>query len=419
MGRRVGIVAALVCALLWGCCIEAQALGGGAGEDGARRGRLGLDNGLARTPPMGWNSWNFFNCFIDETVIFETASALVFTGLADLGYNYVNIDDCWAELERDAHGNLVPRAATFPSGIKALADHVHGLGLKLGIYSDAGFLTCQKQPGSLGYEIQDARTFASWEVDYLKYDNCYNDKSRPESRYPVMRNALNASGRAIFFSMCEWGKDDPATWAAPVGNSWRTTEDIRDTWRSMTKIADENDRWASFAGPGGWNDPDMLEVGNGGMSLDEYRSHFSVWALMKAPLLIGCDVRNMSAEVLAILSNKEVIDVNQDSLGVQGRRVLRSPVWWLGNNVQVWSGPLSGDRTVLLLWNRSKKAFNIKASWSDIGLPSGTPVTVRDLWKHETWDGNSVDEIEVKVQGHTSQMFILTPLSRTPRVSSS
>ncbi|KAG6556475.1 hypothetical protein Mapa_002420 [Marchantia paleacea] len=381
--------------------------------------RLGLNNGLGKTPQMGWNSWNFFNCFVDENVIFETASALVFTGLADLGYNYVNIDDCWAELERDQHGNLVPRAATFPSGIKALADHVHGLGLKLGIYSDAGFYTCQKQPGSLGYEIQDAKTFASWEVDYLKYDNCYNDKSKPEVRYPVMRNALNMSGRQIFYSMCEWGKDDPATWGVEVGNSWRTTEDIKDNWKSMTKIADENDKWADFAGPGGWNDPDMLEVGNGGMTMDECRSHFSVWALMKAPLLIGCDVRNMSAEVLEILSNKEVIDVNQDPLGVQGRRVLRSPAWWLGNNVQVWSGPLSGHRTVLLLWNRSRKAFNIKASWSDIGLKSGTPVTVRDLWKHETWDGNSVDEIEVRVQGHTSQMFILTPQSRTPHVSSS
>ncbi|KAL2631470.1 hypothetical protein R1flu_016156 [Riccia fluitans] len=373
--------------------------------------RLGLNNGLGLTPPMGWNSWNFFGCNINETVIFETASALVFTGLADLGYNYVNIDDCWAELERDEDGNLVPRKSTFPSGIKALADHIHGLGLKLGIYSDAGFYTCQKQPGSLGYEMQDAQTFANWEVDYLKYDNCFNDKSKPEIRYPVMRNALNSTSRQIFYSICEWGRDDPAKWAGQVGNSWRTTGDIVDKWSSMVKLADENDKWADFAGPGGWNDPDMLEVGNGGMTVEEYRSHFSVWALMKAPLLIGCDIRDLKPETFEILSNEEVIGVNQDPLGVQGRRVKKGS--WLRSKLQVWSGPLSGGRTVVLLWNRGLFAANIKATWEDLGLSSGTPVIVRDLWKHETWEGNSVDEIEARVHGRASEMFILTPQTTT------
>ncbi|KAG0468154.1 hypothetical protein HPP92_017482 [Vanilla planifolia] len=279
--------------------------------DTSNYGKLQLNNGLALTPQMGWNSWNFFGCEINETVIKETANALISTGLADLGYKYVNIDDCWSSIFRSLKGELVPHPKTFPSGIKALADYVHGKGLKLGIYSDAGVFTCQVRPGSIFHEEVDAKTFASWGVDYLKYDNCFNLGIKPEKRYPPMRDALNSTGRTIFYSICEWGVDDPATWAGKVGNSWRTTDDINDTWVSMTAIADINDKWASYAGPGGWNDPDMLEVGNGGMNYSEYRSHFSIWALMKAPLLIGCDVRNMTAATLEILSNKEVIAVNQ------------------------------------------------------------------------------------------------------------
>ncbi|XBI77872.1 hypothetical protein VPH35_087668 [Triticum aestivum] len=238
---------------------------------------------LGRKPQMGWNSWNHFYCGISEEVIRETADALVSTGLAKLGYKYVNIDDCWAELNRDYQGNLVPNKRTFPSGIKALADYVHAKGLKLGIYSDAGTQTCSKQmPGSLDHEEQDVRTFASWGVDYLKYDNC-NDAGRSvRERYTRMSNAMKKYGKNIFFSLCEWGVENPATWARGMGgNSWRTTGDIADNWDSMTSRADQNDRWASYAGPGGWNDPDMLEVGNGGMSEAEYRSHFSIWALAK------------------------------------------------------------------------------------------------------------------------------------------
>ncbi|KDO44287.1 hypothetical protein CISIN_1g012852mg [Citrus sinensis] len=289
--------------------------------DTSNYGILQLNNGLASTPQMGWNSWNFFACNISETIIKETADALVSTGLAELGYDHVNIDDCWSSPLRDLKGQLVPDTITFPSGIKALADYVHGKGLKLGIYSDAGVFTCQVRPGSLFHEKDDAPLFASWGVDYLKYDNCFNLGIEPKKRYPPMRDALNETGCSIFYSLCEWGVDDPALWAGKVGNSWRTTGDINDTWASMTSIADINDKWASYAGPGGWNDPDMLEVGNGGMSYQEYRAHFSIWALMKAPLLIGCDVRNMTAETFEILSNKEVIAVNQDPLGVQGRKV--------------------------------------------------------------------------------------------------
>ncbi|XP_058081668.1 alpha-galactosidase 2-like isoform X2 [Magnolia sinica] len=281
-----------------------------------------LANGVGRTPPMGWNSWNHFQCHIDEWTVKRTADALVSTGLAALGYKYVNIDDCWGEASRDSRGNLVARASTFPSGIKALADYVHSRGLKLGIYTDAGYTTCSKtMPGSLGHEVQDARTFASWGVDYLKYDNCYHDGSRPQYRYARMSYALRKVGRPILYSICEWGEQNPATWAGSFGNAWRTTGDIQDKWESITTIADENNKWGRFAGPGRWNDADMLEVGNGGMSLEEYRSHFSIWALMKSPLLIGCDIRFASRQTLAILRNKEVIDVNQDPLGIQGRKI--------------------------------------------------------------------------------------------------
>ncbi|KAL4576669.1 hypothetical protein LXL04_012767 [Taraxacum kok-saghyz] len=362
-----------------------------------------LDNGLGRTPQMGWNSWNHFACNIEEKLIRETADAMVSTGLAAAGYQYVNIDDCWAELNRDSQGNLVPKGSTFPSGIKALADYVHNKGLKLGIYSDAGSQTCSKQmPGSLGHEVQDANTFASWGIDYLKYDNCNNQDISPKERYPVMTKALQNSGRAIFYSLCEWGQEDPATWAHGVGNSWRTTGDISDNWDSMTNRADENDKWAAYAKPGGWNDPDMLEVGNGGMTTEEYRSHFSIWALAKAPLLVGCDVRSMSKETHEILSNKEVIAVNQDKLGIQGKKVKKD------GDLEVWAGPLSHNKVAVILWNRGGSTTEITAYWSDIGLDSKTVVKVRDLWAHST--RKSVREhITANIEPHACRMYVLTP----------
>ncbi|KAK8935890.1 Alpha-galactosidase [Platanthera zijinensis] len=374
--------------------------------DTSNYGRLQLSNGLALTPQMGWNSWNFFACNINETVIKETADALISTGLADLGYRYVNIDDCWSSILRNSKGHLLPDQKTFSSGIKTLADYLHRKGLKLGIYSDAGVFTCQVRPGSLFHEEDDAESFASWGVDYLKYDNCFNLGIKPEKRYPPMRDALNSTGRAIFYSICEWGVDDPALWADKVGNSWRTTDDITDTWESMTAIADINDKWASYAGPGGWNDPDMLEVGNSGMNFSEYRSHFSIWALMKAPLLIGCDVRNMTAETFEILSNKEVIAVNQDALGVQGRKVSVT-----GNNncSQVWAGPLTGKRAVVILWNRCSESVEITANWETIGLHASTAVSVRDLWKHEDVADNVLGRIGAFVEPHDCKVYILSP----------
>ncbi|GFQ03168.1 alpha-galactosidase [Phtheirospermum japonicum] len=353
---------------------------------------------------MGWNSWNHFNCMIDENIIKETADALVSTGLAKIGYNYVNIDDCWAEISRDDKGALVPKNSSFPSGIKALADYVHSKGLKLGIYSDAGFYTCSKKmPGSLGHEEQDAKTFASWGIDYLKYDNCNNDGTRPTLRYPVMTRALMMSGRPIFFSLCEWGDMHPALWGYTVGNSWRTTNDISDTWESMVSRADQNEVYADFARPGGWNDPDMLEVGNGGMSRDEYIVHMSMWAISKSPLLIGCDVRNISKDTMDIIANKEVIEVNQDKLGVQAKKVRMEGDW------EVWAGPISHYRVAVLLVNRGSWATSITAHWEDIGLTPTTFVVARDLWQHKTLKPRFVGNLTATIGSHACKMYILKP----------
>ncbi|XP_039140792.1 alpha-galactosidase-like [Dioscorea cayenensis subsp. rotundata] len=385
--------------MLWTVVMAGRMINDGVSMVGRRRELI--DNGLAKTPQMGWNSWNHFHCGITEQLIKETADALVSTGLSSLGYQYVNLDDCWGESDRDSEGNLVAKRSTFPSGIKSLADYVHDKGLKLGIYSDAGSQTCSKtMPGSLDHEEQDANTFASWGVDYLKYDNCNNPGTSPQERYNTMSKALLNSGRSIFFSLCEWGQENPATWASGVGNSWRTTGDIEDNWESMLSKADENDQWASYAGPGGWNDPDMLEVGNGGMTTEEYRAHFSLWALAKAPLLIGCDVRSISSETKDILGNSEVIAVNQDGLGVQGRKVKSN------DGLEVWAGALSGGRVAVVLLNRSGSQASITADLSDIGLQSKQAV-VRDLWEHST--SKAKGQITATVDSHACKMYVLTP----------
>ncbi|PIN24325.1 Alpha-D-galactosidase (melibiase) [Handroanthus impetiginosus] len=365
-----------------------------------------LANGLGSTPPMGWNSWNHFNCMIDEKIIRETADALISTGLAKLGYEYVNIDDCWAEISRDDKGSLVAKSSTFPSGIKALADYVHSKGLKLGIYSDAGYYTCSKKmPGSLGHEEQDAKTFASWGIDYLKYDNCNNDGSKPTVRYPVMTRALMKAGRPIFFSLCEWGDMHPATWGFNVGNSWRTTNDISDTWESMISRSDQNEVFADLARPGGWNDPDMLEIGNGGMTKNEYIVHFSLWAISKAPLLIGCDVRNISKDTMELIANKEVIAVNQDKLGVQAKKVR------MEGDQEIWAAPLSKYRVAVVLLNRGPVRYSITAEWDDIGIPPSSSVVARDLWEHKTLKPRFVGNLTATVDSHSCKMYILEPVS--------
>jgi len=295
-----------------------------------------LDNGLGRQPQMAWNSWNKFGCNINETVIKDTANAMVKYGFKDLGYTYLNLDDCW-QVSRNSSGYIIEDKKAFPSGIPALVDYIHSLGLKFGLYSDAGTNTCGGRPGSLGYEVEDAKQYAAWKVDYLKYDNCYNNNLPDINRYHAMRDALNKTGRPIFFSMCDWVATT-AVWGPTTGNSWRTTMDINAYFDSMTANLDQNNGVAEFAGPGGWNDPDMLEVGNG-LTEDEETAHFSLWALVKAPLILGNDLRNMAGHTLEVLTNKEVIAVNQDKLGKQGMRIVHS----MSTNSSVFSNLLFSD----------------------------------------------------------------------------
>jgi alpha-galactosidase len=284
--------------------------------------------GLALTPPMGWNSWNKFGCNVSETLVKETADALVTSGMQAAGYQYVVIDDCW-QVKRDAQGRIVADPERFPSGIKALADYVHSKGLKFGLYSDAGTETCGGRPGSKGYEELDAQTYAAWGVDYLKYDWCKTEGLDARAAYRLMSRALQKTGRPIVFSLCEWGQSKPWLWAAGVGQLWRATGDIQDCWdcskswggMGVAHIIDLMADLYPYAGPGHWNDADMLEVGNGGLSPGETRAHFSMWALFASPLMAGNDVRHTPKDVLDVLTNREVIAVNQDPLGIQGRRV--------------------------------------------------------------------------------------------------
>lgn len=356
---------------------------------------LCLDNGLGLTPQMGWNSWNHFRCKINQSVVEQTADAFISLGLDKLGYKYINVDDCWA-WSRDVSGVIQPDPEAFPD-FQGMIDYVHSKGLLFGLYSDAGIDTCAGRPGSLEYEVIDANTYAKWKVDYLKYDNCNSNNTRPEIRYPLMRDALNKTNRPIFYSMCEWGVDDPATWAASVGNSWRTTGDIGDSWESMIHIADKNDKWADKAGPGGWNDPDMLEVGNGNMTVTEYQTHMSLWCLMKAPLLIGCDLSNMSSDTLRILTNPEVIAVNQDKMGIQGKKLVNG-------TAEVWGGSLEGGNYVMVLLNRGTSGTKITGTWKDIGLDPTRPAMVRDLWNRKDL-GVMTNSISADVPSHGSVMY--------------
>jgi alpha-galactosidase len=345
---------------------------------------------LALTPPMGWNSWNKFACNVSEDMIREMAGAMVKSGMKDAGYQYVVIDDCW-QVTRDENGNIVADPHRFPSGIKALADYVHSLGLKFGIYSDAGSKTCAGRPGGLGHEYQDAVQYAAWGVDYLKYDWCNTTTQDAKASYANIRAALDAAGRPIVLSICEWGKAQPWLWGKEVGgNLWRTTGDIQDRWAGkkewkpgdccsygVVDIIDVEAELYSYAGPGHWNDPDMLEVGNGGMTDVEYRSHFSLWAILAAPLIAGNDLRSMRPEIRDILTNKEVIAINQDPLGMQGRRVSKS------GDREVWAKQLQdGSRAVVLL-NRGASEQNMVVTWGEIGYPDHLSANVRDVWEHK------------------------------------
>lgn len=356
---------------------------------------------IAATPPMGWNSWNHFAGKIDDATVRAQADAMVSSGMRDAGYVYVNIDDTW-QGERDAQGNIHANSR-FPD-MKALADYVHGKGLKLGIYSGPGPKTCAGFAGSYGHEVQDAQTYASWGMDYLKYDLCsfgemMEKAGSPEAShkmmldaYTKMHNALLKTGRPIVFSLCQYGADAVWRWGASVGgNSWRTTGDISDNYSSMTTIGFEQAGLAKFSGPGHWNDPDMLEVGNGGMKLEEYRTHMSLWALLAAPLLAGNDLTTMSAETISLLTNKEVIAIDQDRLGKQADRVRAE------GSKEIWARPLADGSKAVGIFNRFDWPQTIEINFREFGFTGA--VKVRDIWATKDL-GTLPSAYKARVPGH-------------------
>jgi hypothetical protein len=351
---------------------------GGTTATGGTSATAGTSSSIVgATPPMGWNSWNNFGCSPSESLIKGVADAMVSSGMAAVGYQYVNIDDCWMS-GRDSSGNLVADSSKFPSGIASLADYIHGKGLKLGIYESPGATTCAGKTGSQGHESQDAQIFAKWGVDYLKYDLCSGQKSA----FATMSTALKATNRAIFYSINPVygaGSCVPPNCSVDelkICNMWRIEFDINASWGSFTGLIDFDRPLYPYAGPGHWNDPDMLEVGRG-MSADEDKSHFGMWAILAAPLITGNDIRSMSTTTKAILTNPDIIAVNQDPLGNQGQRISAT------NSLEVWSKVMSGSKVrAVALFNRSGSAASMSVTWTQIGLSAGA-ATVRDLYQQK------------------------------------
>jgi alpha-galactosidase len=387
----------------------------------------GAFQNLALTPPMGWNSWNPFGANVNEAVIRETADAMVSSGLKDLGFNYIVIDDIWQGGRDSVSGLLFPDHTRFPSGIRALADYIHSKGLKFGIYSDAGTLTCGERPGSFGYEEKDARLFADWGVDYLKYDYCHcpdygsmnNDYKMAIARYKAMGDAIRAAGRPIVFSICEWGPRSPWLWGREVGGQlWRTSYDVADIWDKprnesspigiLTSI-DVMTNLARFAGPGGWNDPDMLVIGlknsgfikGGGCTDIEYRTQMSMWCMFSAPLMLGCDIRDMSPETKSIISNKDIIAIDQDTLGKQAYRVISR------DGFDAWHKPLSGNRVAIALLNRNSHEQNVRATYKDLELQPEANYGIFDVWNHTKIKQNQ-GAISATLKSHECQVFVLS-----------
>lgn len=375
---------------------------------------------LARTPQMGWNSWNTFGCNVDEKMIRQMADAMVASGMKDAGYEYVNIDDCWHGT-RDAAGNIRPDPETFPSGMKALADYVHGKGLKLGIYSDAGNTTCAGRPGSRGHEYQDALAYARWGIDYVKYDWCDTQGINPATAYATMRDAIARAGRPMLFSICEWGDNKPWEWAPEVGHSWRTTGDIYPCWScehnhgswsslGVLPILDKQAGLRKYAGPGRWNDMDMMEVGNG-MSEDEDRAHFSLWAMLASPLIAGNDLRSMSETTRRILTNRDMIAIHQDRLGIQAMK------WIDEGEVELYLKPLDGGAYALLLLNRGDAARDYRLDWAAHYMKddiSGRQIDFgkqrfawRDIWNGG--EGSTAQAFNVRLPAHGVVVLRLSP----------
>lgn len=377
---------------------------------------------LALTPPMGWNSWNKIGCDVNEKIIREAADAMVASGMKDAGYQYIVIDDCWHG-KRDSFGFIQPDPERFPSGMKALADYIHSKGLKFGIYSDAGWKTCAGRPGSRGYEYQDAMKYAEWGVDYLKYDWCNTEGLNAEGAYLTMRNALFSAGRPIVFSLCEWGNNKPWEWAKEIGHLWRTTGDISPcfdckddhggTWTSwgVMKILDMQEGLRIYAGPDHWNDPDMMEVGNG-MSVNEDRAHFTMWCMLAAPLIAGNDLSSMKEETKQILTNKEVIAIDQDPLGIQGFKYSAE------DNLEIWFKPLMNNEWAVCFLNRGSGNKTITFTWKEHLISdsfSGKQAnfkkdtfTILDLWAGQDI-GKTNKPLIIEVPSHDVKLLKLSP----------
>jgi len=382
---------AVICILVFGCWRSSA-----------------LDNGLARTPPMGWNSWATYELKINEGLIRATADAMAGSGMKGAGYEYIIVDAGWKAKNRDVDGKLRADPDKFPSGMKALADYVHSRGLKFGLYTDAGTEDCVSgAPGSKGFEDKDASSFAGWGVDYVKEDWCHTTGMSAQEAYTKMSRAILATDRPMVFSLCEWGDNKPWTWAAPVANLWRTTGDSKDCWdcgretmnkpggypRGWVLILDAQQPLASYAGPGHWNDPDLLQVGQRGMTVEESRAQFSLWAILAAPLIATNDLQSMTPETRAILVNGEVIAVDRDSAGIQGTRVR------VEGQGEVWMRPLNDGSRAVVLFNRGNSSATIGVRWTDIGGKRRDALEVRDLWKHESW-GSSKGGFSAKVPAH-------------------
>ncbi|ESQ86497.1 glycoside hydrolase family 27 protein [Asticcacaulis benevestitus] len=394
---RTGVLAALAWAVITPHALAHDSLGLTAPKPN-----------LAATPPMGWNSWNKFACNVDEAKVRAVADSMAANGMKDAGYKYVIIDDCW-QTERASDGTIQADVKKFPAGIKALADYVHSKGLKFGLYSDAGALTCGGRPGSAGHEFQDARTYAAWGVDYLKYDWCNTGTRNAEAAYTIMAKALRASGRDILLSICEWGDNKPREWAPKVGHMWRTTGDIRDSWsqdqgnnHSFLWILDKQEELWKDSGPNQWNDPDMLEVGNGGMTTTEYRAHFSMWAMLAAPLIAGNDLSTMTEDTRSILINRDVIAVDQDSLGQQARKVSDE------GDFEIWERALKGGEKAVVLLNRSEGSKSMSVNWETLGWPAGLKATTTDLWSKQVIKAVT-GKYTADVPAHGATMIRITP----------
>lgn len=371
----------------------------------------------AQTPPMGWNSWNKFGCNVSEKLIMDMADKMVETGMKDAGYEYVVIDDCW-QVDRDSLGFIQADPDRFPHGMKYLADYIHSKGLKFGLYSCAGSYTCQGRPGSRGHQFQDALMYAKWGVDFLKYDWCSDEGQNAQAAYATMSDAIKESGRPIILSICEWGEHEPWKWGKGIGHLWRVTADIRDCYQCLfdwggvgvLNVIDKMADLYPYAGPGHWNDAEMLEVGNGGMTKDEYITHFSMWCMLAAPLMAGNDLTKMDKDTHEILTNKEVIAVDQDPMGEQGRRFMD-----MGEK-EIWAKPLSNGELAVCFLNRTDFPWKLDYNWraqtiyfaNEVNIHANEYV-IRDLWKHKDI-GTTAQNTKTTIPAHGVLMVRLSKI---------